>query len=505
VRILLINANTFKQPWPVIPFGVCCVAASAEKAGHEVDVLDLCFSKKPAVDISNKIHTWGPEVVGVSIRNIDNSAGYNTLFLLEQTKIEIVDPLKRAFDGPIVIGGPSVGIGGPEMLDYLDLEYAIRGDGEAAFVEFLRRIGRGLSFEGTGGLIRRKDGLIVENNPPLRIDDLDTLPHARPHRYLDLGKYRLFDSPLQLQTKRGCALGCTYCTYNKIEGPRWRLRNPQNVANEISMLVEETGINYIEFTDSTFNVPLSHAKAVLRALIEKKMDLRLRTMGLNPGAVDAELADLIKEAGFRDIDLGVESGSDRTLKGLGKSFSKKDVLNAGKLLRERKIPVTWYLLVGAPGEGRETLKETFQTVNAAASKWDLVNIGVGIRVYNGAPIADHLRKECPATSQDNFLHPVHFEPQEINLEAVKLLTKQEALKRPNYFMYDEDETTLPFVLMIGSLLLKVFAPRQPLWRLHILIRRVQNALGIGLLKRKRFALKHPELKKNKAERRVLLT
>jgi len=497
MRVLLINANTFKQPWPVIPFGLCCIAASVEKALHEVRVLDLCFAKNPSIEMENIINEWKPDVVGVSIRNIDNSAGYNTLFLLEETRSGIIKPLKNSFQGPIIIGGPSVGINGADMLEFFDLQFAIRGDGEAAIVEFLRRLDEGLPLDDMPGLVRREGGRIIEDNEPFRVADLDTLPIVNPGRYIDLKPYRRFDSPLQIQTKRGCALKCSYCTYNRIEGAYCRLRSPARVAEEIEMLVRETGINYIEFTDSTFNVPLNHAKAVLQAVIALKMDLRLRTMGLNPGSVDEELADLLKETGFQDIDLGVESGCDVTLKGLGKNFTKKDILKAGKLLDDRNIPVTWYLLVGAPGETRKTLQETFETINHAASKWDLINVGVGVRVYNGAPIAEEMIREDQVCTGDNFLHPVHFEPRDISLEEVKAITKHTALRHPNYFMYDEDENTPPFVLMVGTTLLRLFAPRQPLWKLHILLRTIQKYLGISFIKRNIFTVRHRELLKIK--------
>lgn len=491
MKVLFVNANRFKQPWPVIPFGLCSVVAYVEREGHEVKVLDLCFSSNPPKDIEETIRHWQPEVIGVSIRNIDNSVGYNTLFLLKETKHQITDPLKKLFDGPIIIGGPSVGINGREMLGYLDLNYAIRGDGEAAFVEFINRQSRGLPFDGMAGLVIRKGGEVIQDPPPWRVENINTLPPVKPHRYIDVKAYSRFDSPLQIQTKRGCPLRCTYCTYNEIEGNSWRLRDPQKVADEIEELVNETGINHIEFTDSTFNVPLNHAKAVLNAIVGKKLNLRLRTMGLNPAAVDDELADLIKSAGFRDVDLGVESGSDITLKGLGKSFTKEDVVRAGRLLNERHVPVTWYLLVGAPGETRETLLETFETINNAASKWDFINIGVGIRVYKGSPIARKMQQQNPSCTYDEFLHPVHFSPENITLEEVKIITKKMALKHPNYFMYDEDETVPALALMVGSSLLKLFAPRQPFWRLFIIMRKIQRMLGISLMRRVLYNFKHP--------------
>jgi hypothetical protein len=489
MRVLLINANRFKQPWPVIPFGLCCVASSAEAAGHEVRVLDLCFSSKPECDIAATVREFAPEVVGVSVRNIDNSAGFNTLFLLDEVRDSVIEPLKRVFSGPVVIGGPAVGINGAELLDFFDLEFAVRGDGEAAFAEFLRRLSAGEYFDGLGGLVRRSGGRIVEDNPPMCVEDLDGLPPARPWRWLDLAPYARAGAALQVQSKRGCTLGCTYCTYNRIEGRSWRLRDPRKVAEEIAEAVRHSGMRLVEFTDSTFNIPLDHCKAVLRELIARRLDVQYRTMGLNPGAVDEELAGLLAAAGFREVDLGVESGCNATLRGLGKNFRRDSVLAAGRLLRERGIPVTWYLLVGGPGETAGTLGETFATMRGAAAPWDLINIGVGLRVYNGSPIAERLMGLGAPEAADGFLRPTAYRPADLSLDEVKLLTKREALGRTNWFMYDEDEKAPLFVMILGTWLLRLFAPRQPIWRFFILMRKAQAWTGVNALKRLAFHIK----------------
>lgn len=86
MNILLINANRFKHPWPVIPFGLSCVAAALEEKGHAIKMLDLCFSKNCSRDMKVCIESFHPEMIGVSIRNIDNSAGYNTDFFGKHKK-----------------------------------------------------------------------------------------------------------------------------------------------------------------------------------------------------------------------------------------------------------------------------------------------------------------------------------------------------------------------------------------------------------------------------------
>ena len=132
MNILLISSNRLKHPWPVIPFGLCSVAAALEAAGHDVSFLDLCFSKDPDREVRLAVRNFKPGLVGVGIRNIDNAAGFNAVFFLDQIKAEVINPLKSTFEGPIVIGGAAVGISGAEMLHFFDLPLAIphQGDGQ---------------------------------------------------------------------------------------------------------------------------------------------------------------------------------------------------------------------------------------------------------------------------------------------------------------------------------------------------------------------------------------
>jgi radical SAM superfamily enzyme YgiQ (UPF0313 family) len=483
-KVLLINSNRFKHPWPVIPFGLCYIATALEANSNlKVSFLDLCFSHNCEIDIRNSIRNFVPDVIGISVRNIDDTGGYYVHFLLEDVKNDVIDNCKKEFRGPIVIGGPSVGISGREMLDYFDLEYAIRGDGEAVMAEFVNRIENKESPEGLHGLIIRRDKIIIEDNDPFRFENLDLLPFPKPLRYIDLKKYRLFGSPVHIQTKRGCALRCSYCTYNKIEGSSYRLRNPELIADEIEILVQETGINHIEFTDSTFNIPLSHAKSVLREVIGKNLDLRLHTMGLSPAAVDEELLDLMKDAGFNEVDIGAESACDKVLESLSKNFKRQDIFNTANLLKMKRIPVTWFLMLGDLSESKETVVETLNTIAKTASHWDLVFVSTGVRVYNGAPLADLIRKNNINCTSDNFLRPVKIEPEKISLEDIHLITRDYSFRYPNFYFYDKKHIIPGWLLVIANRLIRILHSRQPVWRILILLKKTEMVLCITLIKK----------------------
>jgi radical SAM superfamily enzyme YgiQ (UPF0313 family) len=441
-RVLLINTNRFKHPWPVIPFGLCWVATSLEITGrHDVRFLDLCFSNNSAEDIRKTVEEYVPEIIGVSIRNIDDTGGYDIHFLLEDIKNDIIDSIRSVFSGPIVIGGPSVGINGKEMLDYFDLEYAVCGDGEVVMLEFVDRIVNQEPLDGLKGLIIRRNKSIIQESSPLRVLDLDSLPFPKPLRYLDLEKYRRYGSPIQIQTKRGCAFRCLYCTYNQIEGNHYRLFDPTRIADEIENLTKETGINHIEIADSIFNVPLIHTKEVLKEIIRKNLNLKLHTMGLNPAYLDEELLDLMKCAGFNEIDIGIESACDSILENLAKDFKSTDIRRAANLLKKKQIPATWFILLGAPDETRETVLETLNSVGRIVSKWDLVFISTGIRIYNGSPIAKMMMNQDPNCTSDNFLYPVKIEPYKISLKEIHSIAKTFSIRFPNYYFYEKEHIT----------------------------------------------------------------
>ncbi len=214
MRVLLLSMNTETEPFPVLPIGLSCVAASLRNAGHEVKVLDLLFSGGFRGEIVKTVASFSPGMIGLSIRNIDNCTCSDPQFYLPYIK-EVVEACSGQ-GARLVAGGSGFSIMPEAVLSYLNMDLGIVGEGERALPALLERLENGREFEDIPGVIHL-DGNSVRKTPPVPIREIDRLP-VPAMDLLDHEQYIQECSMAGVQTKRGCGFRCIYCTYPLIEG-----------------------------------------------------------------------------------------------------------------------------------------------------------------------------------------------------------------------------------------------------------------------------------------------
>ena len=475
MRVLIINSNRERSPWPVPPVGACAVASGAEQAAHQVRFLDLCFVRRVEARVASEIEHFRPEIIGISVRNIDNVDWQAPRFYLGEVKRRVVDACKARASCPVAVGGPAASIMPREMLEYLDADFVICGDGEVAFVQLLEALSGRRSPADVAGLTYREGGS-VRSNPPARVEDLDSLPMPQPHRWLDLRRYLAYNASLGIQTKRGCSLSCTYCVYNRIEGSCYRLKSPRRVAAEVDQAVNENHVPCVEFVDSTFNIPLPHALSICRMLIAGRFAARFSTMGINPGSATEELFGLLREANFTEASLTPETASPRILKSLGKNFTLDDLVRAARTSRKAHLPIVWYFMFGAPGENEETVAETLAFIDEHIPRTHLALMVSGIRIFKGSELEAQARREGQLKAQDDLLHPVWYRP-EIQRQRLFALLDEAMLRRPNCIALQDNQVPQQ-LLRAASAIQRFLHSRRPLWEYMRHVRRLQSALGL---------------------------
>jgi len=403
MRVLLVSANQERSPDPVAPLGVCYVATAAAAAGHDVRVLDLCFSADVEADVAAAAAEHRPEAIGISLRNVDNCAFPDTVSYLSHYR-RVAAACRRASAAPVVLGGSAFTTMPAFYLPALGAPYGVVGEGEVAFVELLARLAAGAEVRGVGGIATwdAASGQ-VSITPPAWLPSLDALRAER--HWVDSRLYLARGGMGNLQTKRGCHYKCTYCAYPVIEGRGMRTRDPAGIAAEVEMLLDEHGIDQFFIVDSVFNAPRGYAERVCAAL--RLLGGRIRwSCFVTPGNFSAELLDLMIAAGCQSIDFGTDAASPATLRGFRKSFNVDDIREASAICHARGFPFCHSLVFGGEGETCETVTETIAVMDECRPT--AVTAMCGVRVYPETPFAQALLARGEVPSVEALYEPYFY-------------------------------------------------------------------------------------------------
>jgi radical SAM superfamily enzyme YgiQ (UPF0313 family) len=385
MRILLVYSNRTRDLILAPPIGLSYVASATRRAGHTVRFLDLLTSPDPDSALDTALREFVPDVVGISVRNIDNVVRQRLRAHFGELA-RFVAAIRRATGGrvPIVLGGPAISILGSTVLAHVDADYAVRGEGEIVFPALLAALETGRDPGSIAGISAR-DSSRAHDSLPAR---LPTFGASGMQDWIDWKKYARHGGTFAIQTKRGCPMTCSYCSYPDIEGKKLRRREPADVVDEIETVQCTLAPHAFEFVDSTFNLPESHALAICEEIVRRRLRVNLTTMGINPRATSAELFALMKRAGFNSMMITPESGSDTMLASLDKGFDMRDVERTARLARASGLHSTWFFMLGGPGETRATVNKTLAFVERALAGPQFLSIFMtGIRMLPGTRLA----------------------------------------------------------------------------------------------------------------------
>ncbi|MBI4517704.1 MAG: cobalamin B12-binding domain-containing protein [Deltaproteobacteria bacterium] len=403
LRVLLISANTEQLPDPVFPIGAAYMAAVAAAQGHAVDTLDLCFldALRPALD--EKISAFNPQVIGISLRNLDSSAFPQNTSYIDDYK-RLVDAIRELTSAPIVLGGAGFTIMPATIMDYLGADAGVIGEGESAFPWVLDRLASGAPFASTAEFNCQPVNGGVCVNAVARIKHLDITGVPMRQRF-DLDRYYERGGALNIQTKRGCHFDCVFCSYPLIEGSMVRMRSAKAVVDEIQATREQFQIRHWFFVDNIFNLPMRHAKDICAEIAARRLDVEWSGY-LNPKFVDDELCRLMAASGCKAIEFGTDAGSPAMIANLKKEFDIDDLRRASQLCHQHRLKFCHSLIFGGPGETRQTVSETIALMDEL--KPTAVIAMTGIRILPGTAMVETALRDGQIDADDNLLYPKFY-------------------------------------------------------------------------------------------------
>ena len=472
MNILIISTNRNAHPAPVLPAGACMIAESAERAGHAVLLLDLMFLADPLRALKAVLGKTGFDVIGLSVRNIDNIDMRAPRYFIDDL-IALIEVIRSFAATPLVLGGAALMVMPEEIMRATSVPCGVVGDGEVVFPRLVEKLALNEPWEELPGVASLIDGKFRANAPAPGL----SRPCSGPDysQWLNMKTYCSHMSTVPLQTKLGCRFQCVYCTYRRIEGVEYRLSEPESVA-ETTLRYASSGFRDIEFVDNVFNAPYDHALAVCEALIRSKHRARLQSIELNPVSFDQRLLSTMGRAGFVGIGLTVESASDPVLKGLRKGFTSSDVHAAADVVKHNRLPCLWIFLLGGPGETRDTVRETLRFAEKFIRPQDAAFFSIGIRMYPGTELETIARRQGVLNiPSGSMLGPLFYVSPEVEADWIMEQVKRSMNSHMNFMNGDSMSFSyLPLISRLGHRL----GLKPPLWRYTRYIRRGLRSVGM---------------------------
>ena len=410
MKVLLVSPNVESLPDPVFPIGLAYITAVLKENGIQNQVLDLCFVQGYEAAIESAINPFQPDIIGLSLRNLDNVSYPNYISYLPFYR-QIVQTIRRLSKGLIVLGGSGFALMPGSILEYLSADFGIVGEGELSFVRLINHIeGEKDYYQGLGSRIIDDHEGIIENLDALPIPDRSGFDNQAYLKWGGMGN---------IQAKRGCPFRCIYCTYPIVEGEKVRLRSPRLICDEVECMLAN-GIKNFFFVDNIFNYPIEHAQAICEEMINRKLPVKWSCYA-NPRFVTPKLIELMLAAGCTGLEFGIDAANQDMLDNLGKNFTVDDLREASAICQQSGISFCHSLLLGGPGETMETVHQTLDLIQDMSPT--AVICMIGIRVFPKTRLSLIAMEEGVIGPKEDFLKPVFYLSSAIENEILPFIEK----------------------------------------------------------------------------------
>ena len=417
-KVLLIQAISMEgmDIERVYPLGITTLGTIIRRSGrYAVRIFDMNMALNPYAELRRVIAEWQPDVLGISLRNLD-PLGNRTTSLIVPFALILHFLRQFAPDLPLMAGGTAFTLF-PERLmrDFPAITCGIVGEAEHNAVAVVDALAGGCSPPDIPGVIRRTENGLHFNPPANDFDMGDYQMIDRglndPIPYLAVNKYV---ESIGVETKRGCCYHCGYCAYPKLSGRCMRLREPRAVVDEIIMLKKRYGVTRIHFTDSIVNFPTSHLDAICEELLRR--DAGIHWSGFfREDLFTPENAKLYAASGCESFSLSPDGLCQQHLDLLDKHIRVEQILTTAEILSRVGITTVYHYLVNLPGESPRTIHESKEMIDAI---YDIhrgtKNLGTIVlnlvRIMPDTKIERLALENGEITPDTDLLYPVYHDP-----------------------------------------------------------------------------------------------
>jgi anaerobic magnesium-protoporphyrin IX monomethyl ester cyclase len=382
-----VNVTLVNPPYPkrahqhpsLIPLGIGYLGAVLEKNGYSVNVVECQALKLTFSDFEREIAKRQPKIVGIT-----------STTLTYKSALKVAEIAKK--DNPncvTILGGCHATFWDDKALEECpQLDMVVRKEGEYTLLEIANKLKKNKPIKDVLGTTCRENGKIIRNADRPYIENLDSLPFPA-HHLLPLNHYRRQGKiNFPLTTSRGCVYWCNFCTAVRMFGRRYRMRNPKQVVDELQFLNERYGASLLSFYDDAFTVDQSRVQEICEEIQNRRLKIEWDCEA-RVDMVTRDLLQKMRKAGCILIWFGVESGSQNVIDSMGKSINVIQTRKAFKWAHEAGLMTVASVVLGFPGETKDTAWETVKFVEGL----DPTDVGYYIATpYPGTPMYDYVKE-----------------------------------------------------------------------------------------------------------------
>jgi len=328
------------------PLSLAWVASIAEKAGHKVIIVDARTLALSREEVLEALKEFKPDIMGFMM----------TTYMFPET-LEWIRFLKRHLKIPVLVGGYNLRVYPKESVSHPEIDFGVVEHAYYTVPELFQELEKErANFKRVPGLVYKEDGKIIVT-PDLQRIDFDKFPNPSRH-LLPNELYAEFPTERKnftvMVTSLGCRFGCKFCEAGRTV---YNSRSPETVIKEIEECYYKYGIREIDIFDYEFTGIRQRVLKICEILQKRKIDI-IWACRSRVDTTDGELLQEMKKAGCRRIYFGLESGIQKILDGVDKGISLKQIRNTIGICHDLGIRCLGFFLIGAPGDTRQTIKET---------------------------------------------------------------------------------------------------------------------------------------------------
>jgi anaerobic magnesium-protoporphyrin IX monomethyl ester cyclase len=399
------------------PLDLAYISSYLESLAIDNEIIDAAALQMRNDELLQIVRERAPHVIIVTTSSIDR---------WECPRVNIDDAFSlirqmRAVnrDCKIIVYGSHVTTGLEWMIKKSQhaVDFFVRGEPEAKTFEIAKYLAGRREDLQIPGIAFKTDSAYHSVEGDLLIEDLDQLPMPN-YSKLPMEIYHYdgegLPSPFSVvMASRGCPFGCTFCL--RAMSPRYRVRSPSRVADEVQYLHERFGIRSIFFQDWEFLINKERGRRIAEEFLRRNIQINY---GINARVtdVDEELVCLLRKSGLTRINFGLESASDTILENVNKKITKRNIQTAIDICGQYDIIAGYYTIFNLPGENISTIRETAELIVK-----NQVEFRPGfVRYYPGTKLGDETGASWDSVFEVSGRYKTQFPSEKIVLLLFRL-------------------------------------------------------------------------------------